>query len=113
VVARLGIVPAVLPSIRLVAAAVPFSRRGQISHHGLEPDIDPLRLVAGNGDLDAPVQIAGDRPGLQTLPEPAPHEGEHVVPPMFLVLRGPLGGRLFERSEREEEVLRFPWYWRP
>ncbi len=38
--------------------------------------------------------------------EPAPHEGEHVVPPMFLVFRGPLGERLFERAEPEEEVLR-------
>src|SRR5207245_9123458 len=31
---------------------------------------------------------------------------EHAVPPVFLAFRGPLGQRLFERAEPEEEVLR-------
>src|SRR5207249_1306974 len=47
-----------------------------------------------------------DRPVLQALAEPAPHEREHVMPPVLLVLRRPFRERLLERGEAEEEVLR-------
>src|SRR5256712_10254481 len=86
VVPGLRIVPEVPPSVRCTVAAVPLPRRGEVSHHGLEPDIDPLRFVPGDWHLDAPVEVPRDRPIFQPLSEPASHEREHVMPPMLLVL---------------------------
>src|SRR5207249_9899248 len=106
VVPRLRTVPEVPPSLRPIAAAMPVLRRGEVSHHGLEPDVDALRFIAGDGDLDAPVQVPRDRSVLQPLPEPAAHEREDVVPPVLLVIIRPCRQRLLEGAEPEEEVLR-------
>src|SRR5438876_10024037 len=85
---RLRIVPKVLPSFRLISAPVPFLRRGSVAHHGLEPDVDPFRFVSGYRELDAPIQVARDRSGLQAFTKPAAREGEHVMSPVLLVVRG-------------------------
>src|SRR5207247_10471528 len=108
VMTGLGIVPEVLPPVRCATATVPLLRRGQIAHHGLKPDVDPFRLVPGDRDLDAPVQIPGDRPILQPFLKPRAGEGSDMVPPVLLVLGGPLRQALLERAESEEEMLRLP-----
>src|SRR5207247_8372091 len=96
----------ILPSIGSAAASIPFLRRGQISHDGLEPDVDPFRLVSGDRDFDAPLQIPRNGAVLETFVEPALGEGQDGEPPEFFVVEDPLLEAGFEGAEPEEEVGR-------
>ena len=73
----------------------------------VEPDIDPLvrqLVVAGDGDRDTPVEVAGDRPRLQLL-DKVEREPSHVRSPVLLAL-DPRSQLLLERRQVQEEVLR-------
>src|SRR5207247_10455055 len=73
---------------------------------GLQPSLDPFRVASGDRDLDAPIQVPRDRSVLQAFPKPAAREGEHVMPPVLLVVRGPFRQGFLEGAEADEEMFR-------
>src|SRR5207248_4802924 len=106
VVPRLGVLPPVFPRLRLAALRSPLDRRGQVTDHRVEPDVDLLVWVvlpARERSRHAPVEVARDRPLFEVA-----HELQRVLadvgPPVLVVLdpRGELGA---ERGQVEEEML--------
>ncbi len=63
----LGVFPERLPGVRVALILGPLDRRREVTDHGLEPDVDPLRFEALDGHGDAPVDIARDRSVLEPL----------------------------------------------
>ncbi len=104
-VARLRVVPPILPAFRVALPPPELAARGEVSHERLEPDVDPLPLPARQRDLDPPVDVAGDRPVLQPLVEPRPRKREDGGPPE--VPRLHVGAEpILELAPQEERVLR-------
>ena len=105
-VLRRGVLPPLAPCVGRSAIRGPLDRCGEVADDGVEPDVDPLvvaLLVAGNGDRDAPVEVARDRPRLELLHE-VQREPADVLPPALLAL-DPLRQLLLEGRQVEEEVL--------
>ena len=107
VMPRGGIVPPLVPSLRLAAAPPDLSARGEITHHRLEPHIDPLALPPWEGHLDAPVEVASDRTVLEALLEPRFREREHREAPIRLV-GDPRLETILEGAEAKERVAGLP-----
>src|SRR4030095_16759269 len=81
--------------------------RGRVADHRVEPDVDPLALVllvARYRDPDSPVEVPGDRPGLQIVNQVL-REAADVGTPVVLA-RDPLAEPVGERRKVEKEVVR-------
>ncbi|MPM42372.1 hypothetical protein SDC9_89037 [bioreactor metagenome] len=109
----LRIEPPGLPGVRVTGPGRPLDARRQVADHGVEPHVQPLhRLVtpAVQRHRHAPVEVAGDRPRLQVVDQVL-GELDHVRPPVLAGLE-PLGERLGQRRQVEEEVLGLDELWR-
>ena len=106
VVARVRVLPPLAPRLGRAAVLRPLDARRQVADDGVEPDVDPLRVlrVAVDRNRDAPVDVARHRARLQLAHEPE-REVLDVRPPALL--RGePRLELLGERRQVEEEVRR-------
>ena len=85
VVARVRVLPPLPPRVRRAAVVRPLDARGEVADHGVEPDVDPLRVlrIAVDRHGHAPVDVARHRARLQLAHEPE-REVLDVRPPAFL-----------------------------
>ena len=81
------VVPPVAPTLIVALTLGPLLGGRQVADDGVVPDIDALAgTKVVDRELDAPVEIARDRPIEQPLlVDPTPHEVEDVVAPSLLV----------------------------
>ena len=105
-VARLVVLPPLPPRLGCAARLRPLDGRGQVADHGVEPHVDPLRVlgIAVDGNGNAPVDVARHRARLQVADEPE-REVAHVRTPVRLRL-DPCLEPFRECRQVEEKVLR-------
>src|SRR5207245_6234266 len=92
VVLRGGVVPPLLPPVRLAPPPPALPACREVPHHGLEPHVDPLRFPLGarERELDPPVDVPGEGSVLETLVEPRSGELEDWVARVALTGDSPL-----------------------
>ena len=103
------VVPPLPPGVGVAAAPGPLDRRRQVADDGVEPDVEALVgvvLPARQRHRDAPVDVAGHRPGSQVL-EQVEAELQHVraPEPLGLLAVQPLAEGVGQCRQVEEEVL--------
>ncbi len=108
IAAGVGIVPPVLPGLRLPGVLRPFNGGGEIAHHRLEPDVEPLVFPALEGHGDPPLDVSGHRTAFQASGDIVAGKVDDIRSPEvgFRVEVGeqPVG----EGRQVQEEVLGLP-----
>ena len=100
----LRLLPPVAPRLRSAAIPRPLDGRREVADDGVEPDVDPLRLlrVALDGNRDAPVDVPRHGARLQIVDE-RQREVAHVRAPVRLPF-DPRPKTVGELGQVEEEV---------
>ncbi len=100
-----GRIPPRFPGIGRAAQRCLLDAGGEVVDHSLEPDVEPLVLVTGHRDGNAPLDIAGDRASLESF-HVVPGEVQYRGPPEVFVVLEIAQDRRPELGQVQNKVLR-------
>jgi len=105
-VRRLRVLPPRAPGLGVATVVGPLDRRGQVADHGIEPDVDALRLrrIPLHRHRDSPVDVTCHCAGLQIVDEGKRKVADVRAPARFRLDPGPQP--VGELRQIEKEVLR-------